>query len=258
MGVLINHIVSGLTEPIFVTLLLVAAGVACCLGKWRKTGIGLLLGAVVWLWFFSSGLMVCIVGRHLESMYPPVPVERVEQADAIVVLGGGMGGDTNVCPYAEMWSSADRVWHAARLYKAGKAPKVIISGRQVGNPTLELLVDFGVPEDAIVTEAESGNTEENAKFVMDLLRGGGDGADADSSGYKVLLVTSAWHMRRAMWNFRKASFEVIPAPADYEATLTTENVHWYELMVPNAASASRNGYAWKEIVGYWGYRLMGR
>lgn len=266
MGVLINHLVAGVTEPVPVTLALLAIGAAMVWRGRRRTGIGFLAGAAAWLWFSSSGLMTALAGRSLEKMYPAQPVEEMPQADAIVLLGGGMGSDKDVSPYPEMWSSADRVWHAARLYKAGKAPIIVISGRQNGDsdPTRELLKDFGVPDDAMVNEAASGNTEENARNVIGLL-GAGEAEATDGSAAaegaprkRVLLVTSAWHMRRALWNFRNAPFEVVPAPADYEATIMSAGMSWPSMLVPQSACAARNSYAWKEIIGYWGYRILGK
>ena len=261
MGVLINHFVSGVTEPVPVALALMVLGAILAWRGRRKAGAWVLAAAAAWLWFMSSGLMMSIVGRGLESKYPALPVEEIPQADAIVVLGGGMGFNKDASPYPEMWGSADRVWHAARLYKAGKAPLVVISGRENGDPTQELLLGLGVPAEAIVDEDASGNTEENARNVIGLL-GAGDAAGAegadDGARRRVLLVTSAWHMRRALWNFRKAPFDVVPAPADYESTVMAEGLSWPSLLVPNSSCAARNSYAWKEIVGYWGYRILGK
>ena len=110
------------------------------------------------------------IGGALESEWPIVKAEEVPKADAIVLLGGGMGSNRNVYPYAEMWGGADRVWHAARLYKAGKAPIVIPTGCNERESTVPLLRDFGVPESAILVEDAARNTEENARFVERMLK----------------------------------------------------------------------------------------
>ena len=69
------------------------------------------------------------------------------------------GGDTNVCDTAEMWSSADRVWQAVRLYKVAKADKIVVTGGGVVASTKVLLLDFGVSDEAIIFDEVPRNTE---------------------------------------------------------------------------------------------------
>ena len=114
------------------------------------------------------------IGVALEREWTAVKAEDAPKADAIVLLGGGMGSNTNVYPnaemYSEMWSGADRVWHAARLWKAGKAPIVIPTGCGEKESAVPLLRDLGVPDEAILVEDKARNTEENARFVERILK----------------------------------------------------------------------------------------
>ena len=194
------------------------------------------------------------MGLGLEREWPVVMAKDAPKADAIVLLGGGMGANTNVYPYAEMWNGADRVWHAARLYKAGKAPIVIPTGRGEQTSTVPLLRDLGVPEGAIVVEGEARNTEENARFVEKIL----GTKNTKGTKMKVLLVTSAWHMRRSVLMYRKyaPSLEIIPAAADYEATVNTSHPFCFKDIWPDTNALFANSYIFKEYLGYWGYRLL--
>ena len=74
---------------------------------------------VAWLWLWMTPIMTWVVGVPLEREFlvdGKVPlVESFPEADAIVLLGGSMGAETNLSSYAEMGSGADRVWQAARL-----------------------------------------------------------------------------------------------------------------------------------------------
>ena len=213
------------------------------------------------------------VGGALENEWPIVKAEDAPKADAIVLLGGGMGSNTNVYPYAEMWSGADRVWHAARLYKAGKAPIVIPTGSEEHESTVPLLVDLGVPESAILVEAKARNTEENAKFVFQLLDKSYLTNKCETTTPhplsvslsrpsrakpKVLLVTSAWHMRRSVLMYERYApgLEIIPASADYEATVNTGHQFCFKDIWPNANILFANSYVFKEYLGYWGYQLL--
>ena len=154
--------------------------------------------------------------------------------------------------YAEMWGGADRVWHAARLWKARKAPIVITSGTGEREATVPLLRDLGIPEAEIVVEDKARNTEENAKFVETVL------TTKSTKNAKILLVTSARHMRRSVLMFKKytPNLEIIPAATDYEALVRLGNGFGFDDLIPSADCLSSNSACLKEYVGYWGYRLL--
>lgn len=201
------------------------------------------------------------IGGALENEWPIVRAEDAPTADAIVLLGGGMGSNTNVYPYAEMWNGADRVWHAARLYKAGKAPVIVPTGCGERESALPLLRDFGVPESAILVEDKARNTEENAKFVERILSLKHPNTQTPKhlpAKRKVLLVTSAWHMRRSVLMYERyaPSLEIIPAAADYEATVIMGHPFCFKDIWPDANMLFANSYIFKEYLGYWGYRLV--
>ena len=105
----------------------------------------------------------------------------------------------------------------ARLYLAGRAPLLVLSGgritwgqgqtRSEAADMAELAEALGVPTRAMVIEPDSLNTFENAAKTKVLL--------ADRGIQRILLVTSAMHMPRALAIFKKQGFEVIPAPTDF-------------------------------------------
>ena len=257
---LLNKIVGGLLNPLVIGMVLSIAGGLCLWRNWRKTGFGLLISSLAWLWLWSTPVMYHWLGGSLEGEWPVVKAEDAPVADAIVLLGGGMGSSTNVYPYAEMWSAADRVWHVARLYRAGKAPVVIPSGVCERESTLPLLRDLGVPESAVVIEDKARNTEENARFVENLINSRAEKNGGEVRKPKVLLVTSAWHMRRSVLMYKRyaPSLEIIPAAADYEATVHSGRPFLFKDMWPDATILSANSYLFKEEIGYWGYRLLRR
>ena len=219
--------------------------------KWWGMGIGVF--AVLWFWVWGTQVMMKMFALPLETEFSVVKAEEAPVCDAIVVLGGGMGANSNNYPYAEMWSGADRVWHAARLFKAGKAPVVIPTGMGEEASTVPLLLDLGVPREAIRVEPDARNTEENAKFVERML---GDRVDGKS---KVLLVTSSWHMRRSLLMYRKYApgLEIVPAATDYEVLVNSTPFQFADLL-PSPDRFQRNCIAFKEYIGYWGYRLLRR
>ena len=245
----INKIVGFLVSPIGGAIAGGVIAVVCArLGRKRfAKWIGGL--TVAWLWLWMTPVMTWVVGVPLEREFlvdGRVPmVETFPESDVIVLLGGSMGIETNLSSYAEMWPSADRVWQSARLYKAGKAPIVIATGNGAIDTTLPLLKDFGLPG-GIVSFHDARNTEEEAKLV-------------ERMGYKkILLVTSAWHMKRARLMFEKyaPSVEVVCAPADFENSIVAERPFSFSDFLPDPGVFMGNSVALHEWVGIVGYRLF--
>ena len=200
------------------------------------TLIAVLLLLLLWLLTRRNGFLVAIVAisvllwlsatpwlsRNLQSLLEDrageVAAESLPRSDAIVVLGGTLSPPGPSTTDANLSAAADRLVHATRLYKLGKAPVVLIAGgKSNGGEATDaesvhaaaLLVDWGIPASAILTETESTNTYENAVYSKLML---------DQHGLKtVLLVTSAIHMPRALATFRSAGIEATPAATDFEA-----------------------------------------
>lgn len=215
----------------------------------RRRAVAWFALACAWSLVWSSPAFYAWLGYSLEKDYPPLAAEQMPACGAIVVLGGGVATPAGPVIYPDMSSAADRVWHAARLYRAGKAPVVIPSGLGEAAASAVLLRDLGVPPDAIRVENASRNTAENATRTRALLN--------EMGVRRVLLVTSAFHMRRARLLFEKAGIDVIPAATDHEATLMRARSDRWSLpnLLPSADMLCRNTYILKEYIGYWVCRM---
>ena len=119
------------------------------------------------------------------------------------------------------------MWHAAALYRAGRAKWVVIAGgnqpgheheQAEGDAIAQVLVVLGVPPAAIRRETASRNTRENAENALPLL--------SRLGSRRLLLVTSAQHMPRAVKTFAKAwagsPIQVIPASTDVQVTESSQ------------------------------------
>lgn len=151
----------------------------------------------------------------LEQKYPPPPQSELETADIIIMLGGGaisdsqdVDGEGTLCA-----SPANRLLTAVRLQKIFNLP-ILLSGGQVYSDSgaealiaLRILQTLNVPPQKILIEGKSVNTTQNAIFSAQILR--------EKNFHKPILVTSAFHMRRAVLNFNQQGFEVIPCPSDF-------------------------------------------
>jgi uncharacterized SAM-binding protein YcdF (DUF218 family) len=171
-------------------------------------------------------------------------------AQARVVLGGGVRPPELSGQAPDLEDGADRVWHGVRLFHAGKAPLLVMSGgsdlSQSASSEAEVMrqlaMDLGVPIGVIVLEERSRNTRQNAQFSAEMLK---------AQGVKnILLVTSAMHMRRPVALFESQGLMVTPAATDHEARSRFSAVDW----LPDANALDGSGRAMKEMVGRWSGR----
>ena len=252
---LFAKLLSQIAYPLLASWLLAAlAGVL--LWRRRKRAGGILLTiALGWLWAWSTPAFSDWLPATLERPHPATPVEALPAADAIVLLGGGMeAAHPPERLYPDLNAAADRVWHAARLFRAGKAPLILASGgnlpwREIDQPEAavmaELLQEFGVPDVAIIVETSSRTTRENRDNSLPILR--------ELAAHRVLLVTSALHMPRALALFEATGLDVIPAPTDFEVHERDRShpLRW----LPDAQALADSSRALKEYLGRWANRV---
>lgn len=218
------------------------------------------MAAIAVLVVCGNGWVVSTLTRNLETRY--LPPEPVPHADAILVLSGGILGRTPPRPTIEIGDAGDRLLYGATLYKQGKAPRIICTGnvatgglapRPASEDMAELLTILGIPSGAIVTETRSENTHDHALMLCPMLAAGG--------ASRVLLVTSALHMPRAMGVFRTGcpSVEFIAAPTDFRAPYERP-VAWYRRaasLLPTPRSLLDFSDVAHEYLGLTYYRLRG-
>lgn len=154
---------------------------------------------------------------------------------------------------------ADRITHALQLYREGKIKKILITGGQGLNPVnpqseAEILQRFllmtGVPPGDVMIENLSKNTHENALFTKEFLKE--KGIDVNQ---EFILITSAFHMKRAQACFYKVGLATEPFPTDYYSNDTKYDIP--TLLFPDPYSI----FIWhklsKEWIGILVYRLVG-
>jgi len=228
--------------------------------------VGLLLGGILALVGLRRlGVLVAAlaVAETLVMAFPPVsdallePLQAKARAaaaeapaccyDAIVVLGGGIGAaHPPELPEPHLNDGADRIWQAARLWKRGAAPRIIVTGgsflaKHGGPPLTEadamrvFLIDLGVPADAITDEGAALNTIENIRNVRAIIGKG-----------RVALVTSAYHMPRALQLAARGGLDVGAFPTDYQA-VPTARLPW-DNWLPSIAGLSQSNLALREII----------
>ena len=205
------------------------------------------------MYFLHQGIKIFSdwLRTGLEQRYPSGRVEDLQVVDAVVVLGGAM--EAAAPPerlYPNLGAAVDRVWHAARIYRAGKAPVILVSGgnlpwsnieRPEAEVMAELLEELGIPASAILRESASRTTRDNRDFSLPLLR--------THDIRRILLVTSALHLPRALALFQDSDLVVIPAPTDVEVieSSAAHPLRW----LPDAQALADSSRAFKEYLGAW-------
>ena len=245
---LLSKLLPLLVLPLGLALLLLLLGL---IGRRRwPVGIALLL-----LWLFSTGLVSQMLWRVVERPWQRRPAGDALQADAIVVLSGGRHAAPGASRISE-WNDPDRFLAGIDLYRTGRAPRLLFTGGQ--NPFQAGLapegelyrreaVALGLPVSALQSTPPVRNTAEEATAIRALL--------PDASP-RVLLVTSAFHMRRAQRLFERQGMEVLPFPVDFKARAAWGGAIAHDplMWMPSTRGLDDSSRALRELLGRVLYR----
>ena len=240
-------------------LLIVAFILGLKLSRW--TPLPILLALVVILTASNPVLSDRLV-QSLEWQY--FPPSEIPTADAIVVLGGTTKNASPPRIIADMNEHGDRLLYAAKLYKDGKAPLIVLSGGRIqwfggveseASDMAKILQLMGIPEEVIIKEPSSLNTYQNAVYTKKILE--------EKDIKQILLVTSAFHMPRSVSIFRHQGIDIIPAPTDFFVSEQELQQYNYSLeskvisFFPDTGSLDRTTKALKEYIGKFVYGVRG-
>jgi len=188
---------------------------------------------------------------------PPTPIRQLPGAyDVAIILTGVTDTERKPGDRVYFTRGADRVLHPLQLYKVGKVKHFLISGGSgslMGSREGEaeelaaVLRIAGVPGRCITLENKSRNTRENAVFSAEVLR-------EKFPGKSYLLITSAFHMRRAEGCFRQAGVPVTLYSTDFYSHGRSFTPNQF---FPTEGALGRWSGIWHEWIGYVTYRLMG-
>ncbi|GHB33820.1 hypothetical protein GCM10008106_13570 [Mongoliitalea lutea] len=224
----------------------------------KKTGKRLIIISILSLYLFSNQFIINVV--LLQWEYKIVPMAEVPKHDFAIVLTGVVNLSKTTDDRTFFHKGADRITHTLQLYQDKKIDKILITGGQGFNPIndnteAKLLKDFllmaGVPQEAIIIEDKAKNTYQNAIFTKEIL----NELEILQEKSSFILVTSAFHMKRAKACFDKAGIKTFPFPTDYY----TSDVKWDlpHLLYPDPTSIAKWHTLFKEIVGLIMYKIAG-
>ena len=252
MFLFLSKVLDLLLAPLTWALLLVALG--WTLRRRTTLAWSLVVLASAQLLVFSTPPVADSLMRWTEMTAPRTFVAN-ETYDAVIVLGGVMEQRS---PWMDngrdLSGAAERITRSFELLLSGQARHVLLSGGLMnpapGAPSeaeqlAAMLKGWGIPDDRITVETRSRNTHENAVESARIV--------AEHGWRRVLLVTSAKHMPRALGCFRRAGLTLDALPVDYRGGSPTAGASW----LPRASDLELSTDALRELAGRVAYRLQG-
>jgi uncharacterized SAM-binding protein YcdF (DUF218 family) len=240
-------------------LLIVLAVIGALLTATRFALIGcrLMIAAIVLLAIAAFSPLGNLLLYPLENRFPQWSAAQ-GAPDGIVVLGGPIDPDLSVAHNAPVIRAApDRIVAAVALALKYPNAKIVFSGGSaslISNEAREadyaaaVFENLGVDKARLTMDRASRNTYENAQFSKQLA--------APKPGERWLLVTSAFHMPRAVGLFRKVGFAVEPFPVDWHVGRDTTDIFAFTQF--STDGLVRTDIAVREWLGLIAYRLAGR
>lgn len=239
------------TDPVFIIfVLLIVALIFCFAGRRKNNNIPMLFLclALLFLYGFSIAPVANYLAYSLEKDYfhPPVVKKPIE---IIIVLGGGVHDINTLNNSFASEASATRLLHGVEVFNKYGAKYLICAGKGAAKMSesevmAKMAFNLGVPKEKILIDAQSNNTWEHAvelnkRFI--------------NKNIYVGIVTSGYHMKRSEREFKKYFNNVVPLPASYSYSSSTQrNILKY---VPQTARLYTTAIMLREFIGSLWYGI---
>lgn len=220
--------------------------------KWQ------LLRGVFFLTLFLTNPFIAYRVFHAWE-YPHTPIENMRDTFHVGIVLGGYSNFSTYCDDERLNfdMASNRLLDAVVLYKKGIIKKILISGgdgdmmrkaRPEAAASKPFLLQLDIPEQDILVENESKNTHENALYCKKYL-------DTMPQKGRILLITSAFHLRRAVGCFQKQNIDFQPFASHFIAKRFAWNgSRW---LIPQADLLNEWEIFIKEWLGYIAYKMKG-
>jgi uncharacterized SAM-binding protein YcdF (DUF218 family) len=250
-----------LLQPSTLIALLIGYGAILIWTGWARWGRRFVtIGAILLLLAGLSPLGNALI-LPLEDRFPRADLDNPPAPTGFIVLGGAEDRLVGTARKALALNEAgERLVEAAMLARRFPEAKIAFSGGNAGvlyetgteaAGAESLLTALGVPDDRLILEDESRDTYENAQFLKEKLAQDGE----IGPGKRWLLITSAYHMPRAIGAFRQAGFEVEAWPVDYRTRGKDDLARPFDKVSEGFRRVDVASREWAGLLAYW---LTGR
>ena len=190
--------------------------------------------------------------QKLEYPYKPISINSINEADAVVVLSGMLHqvGDKNYNTYE--FYDPDRFFGGLDLIKKNKSDKIIFTAGQLpwtdnwepeGIILKNKAISLGISQAKILVTKNVKNTYEESIAVTKLI----------PNNSSIILVTSAFHMHRSKYLFKKQGFDIIPYPVDFKTSNAKTSIMNF---IPSVSSLNKVSLFIRENIGRLYYKLF--
>ena len=215
------------------------------LNKKKIIYLSLILFYIVSTPFFANNFF-----KIVEGQYNKHQIEKINEVDAIVVLGGSLRINEFKNKYKIEWGDADRFFGGIKLYKEKKSKQLVFTGGKMpynltklseGDVLKKYAIKYGINSDDILVTKDALNTFEESVAVKELL----------GKNKSIILVSSAFHMKRAKKLFERRGFNVTAYEVDYKTAPTVQ--YNFISFIPSSNSLLKTEIGFREILGRFYY-----
>jgi len=249
--------ISPLVHPFGFGWLLLLVATLVCVKRRQRLGATTCGTAFVLLWLLCQPWLTAPLIGNLERPWVDSTLDHAPNADAVVVLGGGWRASQPDFASLDLTSCADRLIAGFELCRRGKARALVIGGDAPEpppgmNPSSSQIMgwfrDWNLAQAEFHTLGPVISTREEAERTRELM---------NRQGWKrVLLVTSALHMRRSVAAFEKAGVAVHPVACDFQVLRFPDPTSGWKAF-PDEEALSKFSFWWHEQLGWLAYRVLG-
>jgi len=227
-------------------------GVMLLATRWQRLGRRLMIVSLALLAICAWSPLGKLLLYPLETRFPAWDASK-GAPDGIIVLGGPIDADLSVAHGTAVLSAAgDRIVATAalahryprtRVLYTGGSANLLSNDAKEADFAADLFENLGIARSRLVMERSSRNTLENAEFSKALVN--------PKPGERWLMVTSAFHMPRAVGLFRKAGFSVEAYPVDWKLGRGAELFTFFNLAGDGLSRTDTAVREWMGLFAYW-------
>ena len=204
-------------------------------------------------YIISTPIFSNFIMKIVEGEYKYQKLENLDKVDAIVILGGMLKIYEFENNYTVEWQDPDRFFKGIELYNSFKSDKIVFTGGKSpfnmitvseGSVLKNYALKYGVLDEDIIVTKDVLNTYDESLAVSEVL----------GENKTVILVTSAFHMKRAKLLFEQQGVKIIPYKVDYKSSINSRL--YFIDFIPNSLALKKTEIALRELLGrlYYSFR----
>jgi uncharacterized SAM-binding protein YcdF (DUF218 family) len=246
-----------LLQPSTLIALLIGYGAILIWTGWARWGRRFVTFGALLLLVAGLSPLGNVLILPLEDRFPRTDLDAPPPPTGFIVLGGAedrLVGKARKAPALN--EAGERLLETAALARKFPEAKISFTGGDAGilyksdteaRGAASLLTALGIAPERLILEDASRDTYENAVFLKKKL----EGESALGPGKRWILITSAYHMPRAMGAFRRAGLDVEAWPVDYRTRGPEDRLRPFDKVSEGLRRVDAASREWVGLLSYW-------